>query len=387
LGVPAPQVRHSPGSPGMLRHSLSFASMFVPPWSIARQNHCRTAEKSPPPRGPPLHRLGAADGLPPPLTAGAPCWTCGTSQNVPLHPSLQSPRPSGAKEGVSRGTRRPPASPVRFRDHRHPARASRGGSGRSARRAGRSNTCRSQRVIRISLAAAAATSRCRPPIHRTSQRRSSLLEGPVDSGENIEIDPRSRVVEHLADEDVGLICDAVARRLSRGSRLDAAIRPRRPFRLRAGPAGLSPKGSRVDPEEGNQDQIDPPARGHSGLDRQGFLIQPRRGLLPDRRSGSLFPHSMNFPDFTWSLNFDGLRCTRTDLSRDPGEGLPISACPGGHCVPSGGLAKVPCRRRLPIAPSWVAGGRIAPVAPSLPPARGEAIARPANVPAGRPRPP
>ena len=36
----------------MLRHSLSFASMFVPPWSIARQNHCRTAEKSPPPRGP-----------------------------------------------------------------------------------------------------------------------------------------------------------------------------------------------------------------------------------------------------------------------------------------------------------------------------------------------
>ena len=30
LGVPAPQVRHSPGSPGMLRHSLSFASMFVP---------------------------------------------------------------------------------------------------------------------------------------------------------------------------------------------------------------------------------------------------------------------------------------------------------------------------------------------------------------------
>ena len=120
---------------------------------------------------------------------------------------------------------------------------------------------------------------------------------------------------------------------------------------------------------------------------QGFFdtASPRPFARP--KVGLFVPHSMNFPDFTWSLNFDGLRCTRTDLSRDPGEGLPISACPGGHCVPSGGLAKVPCRRRLPIAPSWVAGGRIAPVAPSLPPARGEAIARPANVPAGRPRPP
>ena len=67
---------------------------------------------------------------------------------------------------------------------------------------------------------------------------------------------------------------------------------------------------------------------------QGFFdtASPRPFARP--KVGLFVPHSMNFPDFTWSLNFGGLRCTRTDLSRDPGEGLPISACPGGHCVPS-----------------------------------------------------